>query len=662
MRITQLSMALALAITASSVAQAQVFSEVVSFGDSLTDAGNVGTLNGLPPGSSFTTNTDPVYAQILSLMFGIGPQTNISPFIPGSSGTNYAYGGACAISNGTKIGAPAPAPPLFPGIPTFTCSNSPGTFSLPAQMIYAGLLNPMTGAPIAGSADPNALYTYWAGANDILSATSVIPPGGFLPNGSILYQYIYLNGGNPANATAIAQTIAGQAGATAIGEIGLLQAAGANTIVVFNLPDLGLTPANYGTANQAGATGLSAVYNSQFNAGLGSLQDGIVAINTWAIFNEIVADPSAYGFTNIRNTACPASSLICGPASAGYPTQPISTTYLFADGIHPSGRAHAVLANIVYATIKAPGLISLAPEVALQANFANNTALEDSINNESAAGSELGKVIGYTSIQFTDQNIDATSYTPSLNGDMTALNVGASYRMNEYLSFALGATIGDPSGSTDNGGELDGNAIVFGGVLQLEKNGLYGRATLGIGSTDMDISRTIDLLSSTRTEQGNTSVDQTSAIFELGYQFKSESYRHGPYFGIDLNYTTTNAFTEDGSSSTAMRFEEFDANTNDAYIGYRFSGVFGNFRPFADVAWVSPNNQDQTFVTAGTASLPGSFTLGGYTPGEDSFIDYNIGAAMTFAEVWDGYLSFRGQTSDGVQDGYAISLGVRRTF
>ena len=626
MRLSHLSAALALALTASTAAQAQVFSEVVSFGDSLTDAGNVGTLNGLPPDSSFTTNLDPVYAQILSAMFGLGNQTNISPLIPGSNGTNYAYGGACAISDGT--------PTQVPGLP-FDCVNSPGSFSIGNQFNSYLSAN-------GGAADPNALYTYWAGANDILSGA--------------YYAGLYSN-------PAIAQAWAGQAGATAIGQIAALQSAGARTIVVFNMPDLGLTPQNIGTANQTGATGLSVIYNSQFNAGLANLQDGIVAINTWAIINEVKANPAAFGFTNTTGTACPGSSLICGPASSGYPTQPISATYLFADGIHPSGRAHALLANIVYATITAPGIVSLAPEVALQANFANNTALEDAINNESAAGAEVGKVIGYASVQFTDQTIEATPYSPALNGDMTGLNVGASYRINENVSFALGATLGDPSGTTaGNTAEFSGNSILFGGVLHLETGGLYGRAALGIGTTDMDITRSIDLQSSTRRESGNTSVDQSSASFELGYQFKADTFRHGPYFGIDLNYTTTSAYSEDGSSSTAMRFEEFDADTNDAYIGYRFSGIFGNFRPFVDVAYVNPNNDDQTFVTGGTASLPGSFTFGGYTPGTDAFIDYNIGAAMSFADAWEGYLSFRDRTSDGVQDGYAISLGVRRTF
>ncbi len=260
MRLTQLSVALAAAITASSAAQAQQFSEVVSFGDSLSDAGNIAMVDGnalTPVGSSFLTNTDDVFAQLLSLKLGLGVQSNNTPLVPSTSGgSNYAYGGACAISNGTAIAAP------IPGLPTFTCSNSPGNFSLMSQFTTHLAAN-------GGVADPNALYTYWAGANDILSATAVTPPGGFLPNGSILYQYIYLNGGNPANASAIAQTIAGQAGATAAGEVKFLQSKGAKTIVVFNLPDLGKTPLNVGTANATGATALSTVYNLQFEGDSG---------------------------------------------------------------------------------------------------------------------------------------------------------------------------------------------------------------------------------------------------------------------------------------------------------------------------------------------------------------------------------------------------------
>jgi outer membrane lipase/esterase len=649
MRLTPLSMALAVAITASSAAQAQQFSEVYSFGDSLTDAGNVGTLNGLPPDTSFTTNLDPVYAQILSSMFGLGNQTNRSPFIPGSSGTNFAYGGACAISNGTAIAAP------IPGLPTFTCSNSPGNFSLMSQFTTHLTAN-------GGVADPDALYTYWAGANDILSATSVIAPGGFLPNGSILYQYIYLNGGNPANASAIAQTVAGQAGATAAGEVAFLQSKGAKTIVVFNLPDLGKTPLNVGTANATGATALSTIYNLQFAAGLATAQDGIVAINTFAIINEVTANPAAFGFTNTTGKACPASSLICGPASSGYPTQPSSNTYLFADDIHPSGRAHALLANVVYATITAPGIVSLAPEVAMQSAYNHSTAINDALDSEWASGSEVGKVRGFTAVQFGQSNIDATGYTPALDGDSMDLNLGATYRVSEGFTFGLAATLGNNTGDAGFAGEFDGTSVMLGLFGQYEINGLYGRLSFSAGNTDMDISRRIDLGASTRTEVGNTGITQQIGALEVGYVFKAEDFTHGPFGGVEINNNEVEGYVENGTSSTAMHFDDFSRDSNMTTLGYQFSGKFGGVQPFARVAWVTETNTDQTFVRAGTASMPGNFSLGGYAPTDDSFIDWNVGASMVFAESFDGFLSYRGRTGNDQQDNGTFSVGVRKTF
>ena len=49
-------------------ASAQSFSNVVVFGDSLSDSGNAAAASGLPlpPGTSFTTNPDPVWAEIIA--------------------------------------------------------------------------------------------------------------------------------------------------------------------------------------------------------------------------------------------------------------------------------------------------------------------------------------------------------------------------------------------------------------------------------------------------------------------------------------------------------------------------------------------------------------------------------------------------------------------
>ena len=67
----------------------QNFSDVVVFGDSLSDSGNFGSLQPLPPGSSFTTNPDPVWSEIVAQDFGASGRNDLA------GGPNYAFAGAC---------------------------------------------------------------------------------------------------------------------------------------------------------------------------------------------------------------------------------------------------------------------------------------------------------------------------------------------------------------------------------------------------------------------------------------------------------------------------------------------------------------------------------------------------------------------------------------
>ena len=67
----------------------QNFSDVVVFGDSLSDSGNAARLQPLPPGSSFTTNPDPVWSEIVAETFGASGMNSLD------GGPNYAFAGAC---------------------------------------------------------------------------------------------------------------------------------------------------------------------------------------------------------------------------------------------------------------------------------------------------------------------------------------------------------------------------------------------------------------------------------------------------------------------------------------------------------------------------------------------------------------------------------------
>ena len=80
--------------------RSQTFSSVVVFGDSLTDSGNIARLNGLPPGTSFTTNPDPVWAEIVAQAFGASGTNSLD------GGTNHAWGGACVNPDGPCLTSP----------------------------------------------------------------------------------------------------------------------------------------------------------------------------------------------------------------------------------------------------------------------------------------------------------------------------------------------------------------------------------------------------------------------------------------------------------------------------------------------------------------------------------------------------------------------------
>src|SRR4249919_1181495 len=351
-RTKQLVSALALALAGMGSAQAQEFSALISFGDSLSDAGQYAAL---PPPyyfgaqGSFTTNPDDVWTQVLASSFGLSSAPSIA------GGSNYAWGGAPTSFSISPI-------PL-----ALTCI--PG--KLPCRSVAQQIGEYTQGG--TRSADPDALYTYWAGANDIFNYLGWAGPQLVSPGPPPVL-------GPPLITAAQAQLFTGASALTAVGEIAALQNAGAQHIVVLNLPDIGLTPSFRGTAAQSSVSGLVFVYNTTLNSGLATLQDGIIPINAYALIGEVIADPALYGFSNVTGTACNlaltgGSSLFCTPAA--YVTPNANETYLFADGVHPSGAAHRMLASVVQATIIAPGQVSMAAEVPLavydsQSNFLNN--------------------------------------------------------------------------------------------------------------------------------------------------------------------------------------------------------------------------------------------------------------------------------------------------
>ncbi len=611
--------AVALALAASS-AHAQRFSGVISFGDSLSDAGNVGLVQNPAggPSQSFTTNPDPVMVELLARYFG---QTQTASL---AGGSNFSFGGACALS------ATGPTSP--------PCSS----FAVPRLDTQIGL---HLGA---GAANPNALYTVWMGANDLFGAIPVWAS-------------------NPATASANA-TVGGIPVATAVvQQVARLQAAGARNIVVLNLPNLGATPQfSSGPLAAAGPLGTLATvgYNQALSQGLASLGVGIIPINVFGLVDEIRANPGTFGFTNVTGTACNlgiipgGSSLFCNPNALVAPGA--NNTYFFADGVHPTGAAHRMLAQVTIATINAPTIVSMAPEASIAAYDSHGSAINNSLFDEYLGEREDGSVRTYFTVGGGSGSFEGSDFSPST--DLNSFNItgGANYRANETFTFGLSASIGnqnlDPVGAT-----IDANTVLFSGYGVLNFGGFNINAILSGGSSNLDIARSIVLGPAVRIENGETDAAHVAAELNVGYVFRHGNLVHGPFAGVVWQEVTVGAYSEDGITSTAMNFNEFTRESMVTRAGWQVKGDLGSIQPFARVAWNSEDEDGRTLVNAGSNSMGGRFALEGFAPGQD-WTSADIGLSFDFSENFGGHVTYSGRFGDDVVDREQLSVGLTVGF
>src|SRR4051812_4495246 len=219
------------------------FSNIYAFGDSLSDTGNAWTATGkfVPNGNLYADgrfSNGAVWVEDLAQKLGLPiPTASIT------GGTDFAYGGA-------EVGA--------------SQEHALNPTDLPGQL---GQFVAQVPSPA-----PNALYTVWAGANDVL---------GFANSAE-----------TPAQQAANVQTAVNN-------EAGFIQGLvdhGAKNLVVMGLPDLSKIP--YETArpaNVAAAGTLAQDYNTELGAALQGIMNtdhvNIDFINTFGLLDNAIANP-----------------------------------------------------------------------------------------------------------------------------------------------------------------------------------------------------------------------------------------------------------------------------------------------------------------------------------------------------------------------------------
>ncbi len=269
---------------------ASPYTSVVVYGDSLSDNGNLYAAAALPgpPYYNGRRSDGPVAVEQLASLLG-APLVDFA-WIGATTGTgNYGDGGT---------------------VTTMGLSGLPGMTTV-FNATMGGL------APFV----TNGLFVVWGGPNDVLAPSPA-------------------DGGDPANI--IARAVANEM-AIVFG----LQGLGATHILVPGMPDLGLTPDFLAKGPLAAAQ--ASAFTDAFNMVLeASLPAGVFYYDTAALMRAVVADPAAYGLTNVTSP-CFDGIAVCANADQ----------YLFFDGFHPTTAADALLAAAFASAVPEPATVAL---------------------------------------------------------------------------------------------------------------------------------------------------------------------------------------------------------------------------------------------------------------------------------------------------------------
>jgi phospholipase/lecithinase/hemolysin len=307
-----------LPVLLSAPASAATYSGLVVLGDSLSDQGNMlAATAALGPGLGGSTpqpdpaayyqgrfSNGPVYTDVLAKDLGV----SLTPSLDG--GTNFAFGGARTDYNTVEV------PPY--GTQIFPREAYPWSLN--------GERQAFTAYAAANGANPNALYVVFSGSNDVFDIVAR---------------------GMPVAST-IANAVAG-----IINVVDAFKAAGAKTVLVPNLPDLGVVPKV--TSLEPVDPGISAyvtLLTMEFNTALAAALDAqtgvnIIQFDTFDLLKDVVADPTAYGFTNSTD-ACYSGFVLPDPTAT---TCANSNQYVFWDNEHPTTAFATLLGNDFFAAV-----------------------------------------------------------------------------------------------------------------------------------------------------------------------------------------------------------------------------------------------------------------------------------------------------------------------
>ncbi len=419
-----------------------------SFGDSLSDTGNLFKLIGYPPPpySKGRFSNGPVWVQYMPALSGLSF----------SSASDYAIGGAFT------------GPISFNGVYYGTNLVAPGV---------AGINDEIAEFIATGQRfDRSDVVSLWGGANNYFEYADIIKADPFQA-GAIIAQAV------PTTIRELTR------------DTSTLISLGARTLLVPNVPTLGLTP-DFNTSGiaEALADELSDGHDAALPGAMQALHlktgANIIVLNEAQLLQTAVDHPSRYGFVNVIDACIAVAACVDAPTAT-------QNTYLFWDGVHPTTRAQEFIAEyaaasyLEFESLTVPAQLGVAGAKDFTTLLGNrmqalrNGAGGFSYDVDGASGSngdpdqKFGLFVAGGGGNGYINNDGGSNLGFSYTNAATIL--GADYRFSPYFTGGAAVGLNDDHADVNEGGKVQDegfNAAVYG----LATSGpAYAKASFGYG-------------------------------------------------------------------------------------------------------------------------------------------------------------------------------------
>lgn len=413
------------------------------------------------------------------------------------------------------------------------------------------------------SLSASALYVITAGSNDLFGLTTSVP----------------------------ASTLT-----TATGNIQsavtTLSDAGARLIVVVNRtvrPD----PASLDNANGVALNSAVQATVSNLDAALPAT---VLYLDAYGISSALQANPAAYGLTG-GSTRC-----IDDPACLADPSG-VGATYVRFDSAHLAQGANAIIAQEMVRLVvmqSAPSQVALLP--ALGVNIQRQHSQNALAAGEFKATDPVGTLRPIAEAHYSTQRYDAPGH--DADASASGLMLGAKYKLSEQ--WILGMLVGydrvDLDRQTHQAG-VDARQTYAYATAQYASGRWAFDAALGYGHTDYQrITRQSPEFAETRLNSGDASGASYGGIAKLSYDlYSANGWRIGPMVQMDAWRSTVGSYTEQGTDSSALHFDDFATRATRLGLGPRLRYDLGTVHPLGlelSALYLRDIDSDASSITA----------------------------------------------------------------